>query len=414
MKTMNIVLSLMFLFAVILGSCEKKETAEQPEIDFRNDKKASQLIEADNLFAFDLFDEVYTRESEENFMISPLSVSIALGMTYNGAEGETKSAFEETLRLSGLSRHEINKIHGALIAHLMKADPKVTMEIANSIWVNQIFSLMQEFADTNRHYYDAQVASLDFNGPSAADIINDWVSDKTHEKITSIIESIPPQTAMYLINALYFYGTWKYAFDEKENLPVVFNYEDGSYSEVEAMRQKADLSYFAGNQVRMLELPYGDGNFSMHIMLPAEGYKLNDVIQYFTIQNWKTWQENLAERSVNLVLPKFKFEYKSLLNEHLKSMGMEVAFDGRADFSSMIQEPADLYISRVIHKTFIDVNEKGTEAAAVTAVEVGYTSVGPGDQTIQFIVDQPFIYAITEKTSNAVVFMGKVGNPEYE
>ncbi|MGC9343975.1 MAG: serpin family protein, partial [Bacteroidales bacterium] len=249
--------------------------------------------------------------------------------------------------------------------------------------------------------------------PASVDIINNWVSDKTHEKITSIIESIPPQTAMYLINALYFYGNWKFEFDKEDNFPMVFNYEDGSSAEVEAMKQKADLSYFADNQVRMVELPYGDGNFSMTIILPVDGYKLNDIIPDVNNQNWNTWRQQLTERSVNLMLPKFKFEYKSLLNDYLKSMGMEIAFGEGADFSSMVQEPADLFISRVIHKTFIDVNEEGTEAAAVTAVEVSFTSVGPGGPAVQFAVDQPFIFVISEKTSNSVVFMGKVGNPEY-
>ncbi|MFW5644572.1 MAG: serpin family protein, partial [Bacteroidota bacterium] len=181
------------LIGTLLGTCGKQDDADhQPVIDFTSDKKAAQLIQADNHFALDLFDEIFSLEERENFMISPLSVAIALGMTYNGAAGETKSAFEETLRLSGFSKNEINKIHGELIKHLLSVDPAITMEIANSIWLSHIFSLQQEFADTNRYYYDAEINSLDFNDPGSVGIINNWVSENTQQKIPVILEEIPP------------------------------------------------------------------------------------------------------------------------------------------------------------------------------------------------------------------------------
>lgn len=414
MKSMNIILTLLFELAVILSSCEKQQEDIRPSIDFQNDKKASGLIQADNLFAMDLFGEVFQLEEKENFMISPLSVSIALGMTYNGAENETKIAFEEALRLSGLTRHEINSIHGALISHLVNTDPKVSLEIANSIWVNQVFNLQNGFADTNRYYYDAEVTSLDFDDPNSANIINNWVSNKTHDKITEILNTIPPQTAMYLINALYYYGTWKFEFDKEDNRQLMFNYEDGTKSEVEAMEQKTDLGYYSDSDIQIAELPYGSDKFSMLILLPQSGLTTGEIMDKMNMESWNKWINSLNEREVQITLPKFTFEYETLLNEALKSMGLGVAFSGNADFSSMVEEPADLFISRVIHKTFVDVNEKGTEAAAVTAVEVGYTSVGPGDFVVSFIVDRPFFFAIREKTSNAIVFMGKVGRPEYD
>jgi serpin B len=402
----------MLFFVLLLNSCEQQPGDDyKPSIDFREDKKAAALISSDNSFALDLFKEVYESEESENYMISPLSVAIALGMTYNGTDGETKTAFEEALRLNGLDRHEINRIHGELIRHLMKVDPKVTMEIANSIWVNHFYTLLQAFADTNRYYYDAEINSLDFANPGSVDVINNWVSDKTHEKITEVLDQIPGGTVMYLINALYFYGTWKYEFDEKDNLPLNFRFEDGSKRQVQAMQMESDLAYNENEKFRMAELPYGNDKYSMMIMVPNEGYGIADIKDAMSFENWMDWMQDLQSTSMKIQLPKFKFEYKTLLNQVLSDMGLGVAFGGGAEFPLMVEESQDLYISRVIHKTFVDVNEKGTEAAAVTVVEIRETSAI--DTPMLFTVDKPFLFVIREKTSNAIVFMGKVGNPEY-
>ncbi len=413
MKNMKL-LTAIIIISALFGTCDKQDGEDhQPIRDFSTHKKAAGLIESDNLFALDLFKEVYSSEEADNFMISPLSVAIALGMAYNGADGETKNAFEESLRLSGFSRHEINEIHGDLIKHLLKADPEVTIEIANSIWLNQIFSLRKEFADTNRYYYDAEINSLNFSDPGSVDIINNWVSEKTHEKIKTIINQIPPLTAMYLINAIYFNGTWKYEFNEDDNRPINFMFEDGSTGEVEAMRLQKDLAYHDADKYRITELPYGNNKYTMMIFLPKSGYGLSDINEDMNIENLNEWTNALQEAEIKLHMPKFKFEYESLLNDVLKETGLGVAFTDKAEFPLMVGESDDLYLSRVIHKTFVDVNEKGTEAAAVTAVEVGVTSAGPDTSVISFIVDKPFLFVIREKTSNALVFMAKVGKPEY-
>ncbi len=402
------------IFSLFLVSCQQDDPATYvPVIDFDSNKKAVQLIESDNLFALDIFKEVNTLEEKENFMISPLSVSIALGMTYNGADGATKTAFEQALRLNNFTPHEINSIHGALIEHLMKVDPKVTMEIANSIWVNEIYTLLQEFADTNRYYYDAEINSLNFDAPDAVEVINNWVSNKTHEKITEVLDRIPPATVMYLINAIYYYGTWKFEFDENDNEPINFNFEDGTNAPVEGMRLESDLNYYQTESVKIAELPYGNDNYSMLLLLPAEGYTVNELVNEMDIETWNSWVNNLDEMDLNLHMPKFKFEYKTLLNKALSNMGMGVAFGGGAEFPLMVEESQDLFISRVIHKTFVDVNEEGTEAAAVTVVEIRETSAVPGSG-VSFILDKPFLFVIREKTSNAIVFMGKVGKPEYD
>lgn len=400
------------LIIFIFSSCEKPDNDNyKPSVDFSNDKKVAQLISADNAFALDLFREVNALEEMQNYMISPVSVSIALGMTYNGSAGSTKTAFEETLRLTGFDQHEINYIHSELIKHLLKVDPEVIMEIANSIWVNQFYTIVKEFSDTSIYYYDAKINSLNFSDPGSVDIINNWVSDKTHEKITEVLDRIPPDVVMYLINALYFNGTWKYEFDEKDNLPINFKYGDDNRVEVEGMRLTADLDYYKTDMFSLTELPYGNDKYSMLIFLPGEGTSTKEIIDEFTAENWETWMESLHQTSVMVQLPKFKFEYKTLLNKALANMGLGIAFTGGAEFPNLVEESQSLSISRVIHKTFIDVNEKGTEAAAVTVVEIRETSsAGP----VPFEVNKPFLFVIREKTSNALVFMGKVGQPEYK
>ncbi|MCF8378075.1 MAG: serpin family protein [Bacteroidales bacterium] len=402
---------LMYLFAGIFlfNSCQEKTDPYVPSIDFQSDKKAAQLIAADNVFAFELFKEVDQLAEEENYMVSPLSVAIALGMTYNGSDGSTKTAFEETLGFSGFTRHEINTIHGALIEHLLKVDPKVTFEIANSIWVNQNYTLLSEFADSNAYYYGAEIRSMNFYSPDALGIINGWVSDKTHEKITEVLDAIPPATVMYLINALYFYGSWQYEFDKEQSAPMNFTFEDGSSDMVDGMAMTATLPIAYQDKYTAIDLPYGSNKFSMTVLLPKDNFNVDNIIEEMNAQSWEIMTGNLTETNLTLRMPKFKYEFKTLLNDHLANMGLGVAFRGGAEFPLMVEESQDLYISRVIHKTFIDVNEEGTEAAAVTVVEIRETSTGGGELTIN--IDKPFLYVIREKTSGTLVFMGKVGNP---
>jgi serpin B len=401
------------MLAIGLIGCEKTPVDSTYPNLFGN-KKATDLIKADNEFAIDFYKEMNNYVSSDNWMISPVSVAMALGMTYNGAEGNTKTAFGETLRLQGFTREEINAIHGDLIRYLSTADPKVTMEIANSIWAHHLYTLRKEFADTNAFYYNAEIRNIDFFNGLAEEMINGWVSDKTHGKIPSIVDQIPQDAVMYLINALYFYGTWTFRFDETKTADRPFYYEDGSVGNVKTMQMQADLNCYYGDNLVAVELPYGDKKFSMVVLMPNYGVSTNTIAEALTLNRWETITRSMTKlSSVHLYFPKFTFSYDTLLNEPLITMGLGPAFSG-ADFSGMFEEPVDLEISRVIHKTFIDVNEQGTEAAAVTAVEIRLTSTGPGPENPTIQIDRPFIFAITEKASNAIVFMGKVAYPEYE
>ncbi|MCK4631144.1 MAG: serpin family protein [Bacteroidales bacterium] len=401
---------------LLLGySCEKTKVEESGPKEINLTQKGKILVDSDNLFGINLFKEVLkSEEPEKNVMISPLSVSLALAMTYNGADGDTKEAMEKTLELSGFTIDEINENYKILIDALASVDPKVLMSIANSIWYKQTFEVEQDFININQNYFSAEVSSLDFNDPDAVTTINNWVADKTNDKITEIIDNIPAEAVMYLINAIYFKGIWKYEFDESDTEEKPFYLSDGTTKDVPMMVQEASFNYLSNDIIQAVEMSYGAGNYSMIILLPQSNKTLDDIIDQLSNETWNNWLSEFYEaEEVHIHLPKFKFEYKNKLNDELINMDMGIAFDpDYADFSKI--NPAwQLFISKVIHKSFIEVNEEGTEAAAVTAVEISFTSIG--DETfIPFYVNQPFIFAIKEKYTNAIIFMGKVMEPEYE
>jgi serpin B len=413
-----IILSLIFV-AVALSNCKKSNIDEPSQEEpyqqkiFLNEK-AKAVVNADNTFGIKLFKKLNEEsETEENIIISPLSVSIALGMTYNGTNGETKEAMENTLELQGLSVEEINESYKTLIDELTTIDPKVTLNIPNSIWYRNTFDVLQGFININQNYFYAKVIPLDFDDPASVGIINNWVAENTNQKIPEIIDSIDLAAVMFLINAVYFNGTWVYEFDEQHTEPETFYLSNGTTKQVEMMQQEATLSYATNDLFEAVDLYYGSGNFSMVILLPKETNTPDDIIEQLNTENWTNWMSGFSEKNIQLLLPKFKLEYGKRLNDALTSLGMGVAFNHPccADFSK-INPNYQLYIGFVKHKTFIDVNEEGTEAAAVTIVGLEYTSVG--DTPYIFTVNKPFLFAIKERDTNAIIFLGKVMEPEYE
>jgi serine protease inhibitor len=406
------------LISIILGiilsghSCDRFSDKPEPK-KMNLTKKSLELIESDNNFGLDFFQKVSTVNTTENIMVSPLSVALALGMTYNGAEGTTKDAMKEALKLGSLTDEEINASYKSIIDQLLKLDPKVILSIANSIWYKLNFQVQNEFIDLNKEYYYAEVNELDFTLPDAKDIINGWVNEKTKGLIPAIIDNIPAEAVMYLINAIYFKGVWMYEFDPDDTREQDFYPEDGMTQKVDMMQMEGDLLFTSNDLFDAISLPYGDGQFNMFIMLPNGENTTGDIVAELNNDNWNTWINSLGTQQVVVKLPKFKFEFFRLLNDDLSSMGMGIAFDpDNADFSG-INPDNELYISRVLHKTFIEVNEEGTEAAAVTAVEIGYTSIGPEPIIRYFTADHPFLFAIRENSSGTILFMGRVNLPEY-
>jgi serpin B len=368
-----------------------------------------QLISADNAFAWKLFREISAQEGDENIFVSPLSVAMALGMTYNGAAGSTREAMQQALELQGLTLEEVNQSYRDLIDLLQRLDPAVEFLLANSIWYRNGIALRQEFVDRSTQFFDAEVTALDFSDPSASSTINGWVSDKTNGRITEIAPNpIPWNMIAYLINAIYFKGDWTYQFDPAATASAQFTLADGSQTTVDMMHHGGPLTVATshGDGYRVLDLPYGGQAFRMTVVLPHTPEDINAVVDRLAEGEWHTAVGSLEDVDRAVYLPKFTLEYKLTLNEVLKSLGMEIAFAPReADFTNMFSGVNDAYIDRVEHKTFLDVNEEGTEAAAVTSVGIGVVSDN------SFRVNRPFILVIRERLSGTILFIGKVMDP---
>ena len=402
------------LLACVSFACEFNRNDNDGVLEEMELTSASiELIESDNLFGLYLFRTVLEHDDSKNVMISPLSVALALGMTYNGAETTTEEAMKETLRLSGLTDEQINSSYKSIIDQLVKLDPKVILNIANSIWYKMGYQVEADFIEVNQDYYYAEVNEMDFGRSDAVDIINGWIETKTNGLITEMLDQIPGNVVMYLINAIYFKGIWQYEFKKSDTHEADFYPSPGETVKVSMMQMEQDLEYHRNETFSAVSLPYGDGEFSMMVMLPHQDKTTDDVIALMDAEHWAEWTGDFRTAGVNLQIPKFKFGFKKLLNQDLTDMGMGIAFGGDADFSG-INPARALYISRVIHQTFIDVNEEGTEAAAATIVEMRELSSNGGGSPISFIVDRPFIFVIKENSSGALLFMGKVTEPEYQ
>jgi len=400
------------LTALLAWGCSAENDFKDPVFD--NTLKSAQLVSTNNAFGLDLFRLAATdKAAKPNIMISPASVSLALGMAYNGAETTTREAFEEVLNYEGLTRDEINSISRDLINVLVTNTDGNLFEIGNSIWYRNEFPVHQGFLDLNQTYFDAEVEDLDFSSADAIKIINDWVSDKTHGKINSIIDDLSPEAMMVLINALYFNCTWDTEFDKELTDSKNFYREDGTiFGEVEMMTTESTFSYISNEDISAVELPYKNDKFSMHLILPSGNSSVGELISELDGETWNGWMnEYMQDRDVQVTMPKFKFDFERKLGDDLKNMGLEIAFTGQADFSGI--SDIDLMISEVIHKTFIDVNEEGTEAAAVTAIVFETTSVGGDQGPLILNFNRPFLFAITENSSKSIVFMGTVSQPEY-
>ncbi len=370
------------------------------------------LIDADNRFAIKLLKQATaeTRDTLPNLFVSPLSVAMALGMAYNGAAGSTEDSMRVALELDGMSVAEVNEGYRSLIALLRGLDPGVRFTIANSIWYLEGYDVEQSFLDANRTYYDARVSALDFASPAAVTTINDWVSEQTRGVIPKIVDQIPDGMRLYLIDAIYFKGSWTAQFDRHLTQPRPFRLPDGSSVNVPTMTHGKEVSVRAAwlSGARVVDLPYSGQAFSLTIVLPAENASVEDLVAGLTADQWNTWIAGLDSTKAEIYLPKFKLENNLSLIPTLATLGMGIAFrcppDG-ADFTR-IHTPSELCITEVKHKTYIDVNEEGTEAAAVTSVGVGVTSAPPSIQ-----IDRPFLFALRENLSGTILFMGVIRHP---
>jgi len=412
MKTLFTIFTVLAL--CVFCSCQTDDSNTDENKTINLDEKSAQLIEADNTFGLELFQKIREESEKENIMISPLSISVAFAMAYNGADKDTKTEMEKAMKLNGLTTEQINNSYKMLIKALQSLDEKVVFELANAIFYADGFTVKPDFLNINKTVYDAEVEKLNFSSQTAVDRINDWVSDKTNDKITKIIENLSPLDRMVLLNAIYFNGIWTNKFNEKGTHNLSFTKTNGTVLEVPMMQKEEKLNYTTNSLFSAVKMPYGNGQYNMVVMLPATGKTSQSVIDALSISNWKNWMKEFETKDqVVVTMPRFKFAFETELKNVLKGMGMIKAFQPNiADFSKIAEE--DLYISAAVHKSFIDVNENGTEAAAVTSITFSTTSAGNEPPKTIFYVDKPFVFAITEKDTDAILFIGEVNHPEYE
>lgn len=403
-------LSLLTICSLLLFSCNQ-ESDNQPINNITPTEKSAKIIAADNQFGLEIFQDINKLQTEQkNTMISPMSISLALAMVYNGTDGNTKSQVENMLHKSGLTSEDINQNYKDLVSALASHDSKVELNVSNAIFYRNTFPVKDDFISANKKFYEAEVSGLDFTkNTDAVNTINGWVNTKTKGKIDKIIEQIRPEDIMFLLNAIYFNGEWKYRFDTDQTTSQLFIKEDNTSIQVPTMTIENSFNYYNDTNFEMLEMPYGSGKFSMLVLLPKTGKKTSDVISSISPNNLESWLSKLSETKKTVLLPKFEFKFDKSLVSNLQDLGMADAFDPAKANLSGISSAAKLFISEVMHKSYIKVDEKGTEAAAVTGVTVGTTSVGP-DLAV-FRADHPFVFLIREKDTNSILFVGKVVDP---
>ncbi|BAC89911.1 serpin family protein [Gloeobacter violaceus] len=367
------------------------------------------LSDAQTRFGLQLFAALHNKAADQNVVISPLSIALALTMAYNGAGGSTRTAMAQTLALDGLDEDAINQGSADLATALQKTPKTSRVLIANSLWSQKGITLQPAFIRTAEQYFQAQVEALNFAEPRSAERINRWVAEKTENKIDQIVSPGALRDALVvLMNAVYFKADWQEAFEKSATRERPFKLGSGWQKNHPLMAKQGRFDYYETDEFQAVRLPYKDDFLGMYVFLP----KADPAAFYrqLTAENWQQWlgPRTFARRPGELVLPRFQVRYEAQLKQTLSALGMGIAFTGRADFTRMVREPA--LISEVIHKTFVDVNEEGTEAAAATGVIVARTSA-VATPPFRMVVDRPFFFAIQDNRTGTLLFAGAIADP---
>lgn len=413
MKKIIYIVCFLLVVAMVITGCTSPSNDLMVGIESKNKDRVPEPMD-ENLnkaildFTWNMFKE--SSENEGNIMISTPSVYFALAMTLNGADNETRTDMLKALRAENISIDQLNSGLNDWMNSLMNEDRIAKFSIANSIWYREGFNANKQFLQNNADYYSAYVKSLDFSDKKAPDTINKWVADATNDTIDKIVDKINDDVVMYLINAIYFKGDWKEQFSANNTYKMQFNSPTGTV-ETDFMNRRGDMDYIQVNGATGVILPYLDEQFAFVGILPEEGQSPKEFINNLTPMDFIELMNNKETKNIELSIPKFESSYEDSLINELSKLGMETAFDpNSADFSLMKEDNnKDLYISEVRHKTFIKVDEKGTEAAAVTSVEVTATSMPAEIQRLVF--DRPFVYGIVDTTTGIPLFMGIMENP---
>lgn len=362
-----------------------------------------------NTFGFSLVQSLETSK-QRNLLISSASVEIALGMAYVGATGETADAMSHTLGLERSSREAALEALAALQSTLEKPEQGVTLKVANAVWIDQSVRLNKGFSSDLAKIFKTKFESLRFSDPATMGRINEWVSNKTEGKISRPLDS-PPSPPMFLAGAVYFHALWANPFQKQADREQPFHLADGSTSEVKMMRQNGLFLYARTPGYEVVALPYVGNRFAMYCFLPDGG--VDALVTKLRASSWSELSAALSPSQGSVALPKFTVEYGAMLNQALSKLGMGIAFDGqRAQFTQMIDAPCRLFISSVLHKTLLEVNEEGSTAAAATGIQMRPTSIMPTRDEFNLVFDRPFLVAITDQDGGTILFLGIIGDPK--
>ena len=368
----------------------------------------TRVVEAEQEFGFQLLHRLAQSRELENVMVSPFSIVLALAMTANGAAADTLKGMKEAIGVDQVSLDTVNRAYRGLIPQVTSVDREVRFQSANSIWYRQGMEFESSFLECNREFYGALVQPLDFADPAAADRINHWVSEATHDHVPTMIDKIDPLSAMFLLNAVYFKGWWQDAFDPDQTREAPFTRADGSTTSCQMMGRTGSYRFVETERFQAVELPYRDGRFTMVVVLPQKTWSLKELRHDVNSHWWARLLESLSNEEGTLELPRCTLRCTFELNDALDALGMGVALAPGADFSRMYRGPDSLYISKVKHKTFMCIDEEGTEAAAATSVEMRCTAMPP---SFAMRVDRPFLCCVRDTESGLILFAGQVTDP---
>ncbi len=409
MKT-NLLHLTLILSMCFLSACKKEDTKDMAlePVKINLTAKSMEVIEASNQFGINLFRDVALDETG-NIMLSPLSASAALTMLLNGAANDTYDQIREMLGYdANMSISEINEAYQSLVVQLLAADDRVDLSLANAVFYREGFDVKPPFISSMQDAFDAKIQELDFSQAASVDTINQWASNNTKGKLPEVMDNIDPNMVMFLMNALYFKGDWTTQFNKDATERRPFTLKNGEEVMVDAMYEAGMVSMLHyEEEYKVIEMPFGRKNFSMLVVVPWISF--DTFLEDLTPELWNGIMGHLEGASswteTSVMLPKFRFEFDKQLNDHLQALGMVDAFDESfADLSGISDN--HLYVDFVKQNTFVEVNEQGAEAAAVTTIGITYTSV-----PAVFMVDRPFVFAIRERTTNTLLFIGKVMNP---
>jgi len=406
-------ISFLFFVLMVISQCEHY-TKSTDSVDLKPTQLViteaqRKLIIESNAFGLELFQQV---RSNENVMISPLSASAALTMALNGANGNTATQMKQLLGYGSRSLSEINEAYKLTVNQLLSADSKVTLALANAAFYEQTFSIKSSFLSALSNDFSAEVNGMDFSKSATLDAINKWASDNTNGKITKVLDDLSPDLVLILMNALYFKGEWSKQFTESATANQTFYQSETVQFPTKFMNSDIAVTTAEVNGLQVIEIPYGRKNFSMLLVVPI--LSLQQQYEKLTPETWLGLTSILNEQtwdSATVLLPKFTFSYETYFNQALQSMGMLDAFDSYYANFDGISDAEKLFISFVKQNTFIEVNEEGTEAAAVTTIGFSRTSVDDPPRKPIYTFNKPFVFAIRERSSNTLLFIGSLSDP---